>query len=162
MNSPAIPSTDLYTINCYCLSCHGKIKCLILWIINDSLTISSTHLYTDDCCFLSIHKINCSHLIHGLKYYWLLLSIMSRKNKLLDSLNKFMNYWLLIGSIINKLFNVFKMDCSSEYNTHIWSKLGLFRKKIGFDDSFDVTKCLQQIEISYLLHMLRNLFRTTI
>ena len=27
-----------------------------------------------------------------------------------------------------------------------------FRKKIGFDDSFDVTKCLQQIEISDILH----------
>ena len=26
-------------------------------------------------------------------------------------------------------------------------------KKIGFDDSFDVTKCLQQIEIPDLLHM---------
>ena len=27
-------------------------------------------------------------------------------------------------------------------------------KKIGFDDSFDVTKCFKQIEIPYLLHML--------
>ena len=33
-------------------------------------------------------------------------------------------------------------------------KKGLFReKKIGFDDSFDATKCLQQIEIPDLLHM---------
>ena len=31
--------------------------------------------------------------------------------------------------------------------------LGHFRKQIGFDDSFDVTKCFQQIEISYLLYM---------
>ena len=28
-----------------------------------------------------------------------------------------------------------------------------FLKKIGFDDSFDVTKCLQQIEIPDLLHV---------
>ena len=28
-----------------------------------------------------------------------------------------------------------------------------FRKKIGFDDSFGVTKCLQQIEITDLLHV---------
>ena len=27
------------------------------------------------------------------------------------------------------------------------------RKKIGLDDSFDVTKCLQQIEIPDLLHV---------
>ena len=26
-------------------------------------------------------------------------------------------------------------------------------KKIGFADSFDVTKCLQQIEMPYLLHV---------
>ena len=26
-------------------------------------------------------------------------------------------------------------------------------KKIGFDDSFDVTKCLQQIEMPDLLHL---------
>ena len=31
--------------------------------------------------------------------------------------------------------------------------LGLVLKKIRFDDSFDVTKCLQQIEIPRLLHM---------
>ena len=28
-----------------------------------------------------------------------------------------------------------------------------FRKEIGFDDSFDVTECLQQIEMPDLLHM---------
>ena len=28
-----------------------------------------------------------------------------------------------------------------------------FRKKIGFDDYFDVSKCLQQIKISDLLHV---------
>ena len=27
------------------------------------------------------------------------------------------------------------------------------RKKIGFDDSFDVSKCLQQIEMPELLHV---------
>ena len=30
---------------------------------------------------------------------------------------------------------------------------GFFRKKIGFDYSFDVTKCLQQIEMPDLLHL---------
>ena len=28
-----------------------------------------------------------------------------------------------------------------------------FRKKIGFDDSFDVNKCLQQIEMPDILHV---------
>ena len=27
------------------------------------------------------------------------------------------------------------------------------KKKIGFDDSFDVTKCLQQLEMPDLLHI---------
>ena len=31
--------------------------------------------------------------------------------------------------------------------------LGHFRKQIGFDDSFDVTKCFQQIKIPDLFHM---------
>ena len=36
--------------------------------------------------------------------------------------------------------------------TYVVNKVFL-RKKIGFDDSFDVVKCLQQIEIPDLLHM---------
>ena len=32
-------------------------------------------------------------------------------------------------------------------------KYGFSNKKFGFDDSFDVTKCLQQIEMPDLLHM---------
>ena len=32
-------------------------------------------------------------------------------------------------------------------------KIMSFPKKIGFDDSFDVTKCLQQIEMPDLLHV---------
>ena len=32
-------------------------------------------------------------------------------------------------------------------------KKGLFRKKPGFDDISDVTKCLQQIELPDFLHM---------
>ena len=36
--------------------------------------------------------------------------------------------------------------------THYVNKV-FFRKKIGFDDSFDVTKCLQQIEMPDLLHV---------
>ena len=36
---------------------------------------------------------------------------------------------------------------------HGWCKIGHFwEKKIGFDDSFGLTKCLQQIEIPDLLH----------
>ena len=43
---------------------------------------------------------------------------------------------------------------SSELVAHLWSKIGTFRKKnIGYGDSFDVIKCLQQIEIPNLLHM---------
>ena len=39
------------------------------------------------------------------------------------------------------------MLCTYEVN---WA---FFEKKIGLDESFDVTKCFQQIEISDLLHM---------
>ena len=39
------------------------------------------------------------------------------------------------------LYMVLTLDDSSEHVAH-----GPFRKKIGFDDSFDVTKCLKQIE----------------
>ena len=39
------------------------------------------------------------------------------------------------------------LDGCSFHVAHVWSKPGLFPKKIGFDDSFDVTKCLQQIEM---------------
>ena len=35
-------------------------------------------------------------------------------------------------------------------------KQGLFQEKIGFNDSFDVTKCLQQIEMPDLLHVCKN------
>ena len=31
-----------------------------------------------------------------------------------------------------------------------------FPKKIGFDDSFDVTKCLQQIEMPKICHFRKN------
>ena len=48
---------------------------------------------------------------------------------------------------------VFKLGGCSFYYAHVWCKIGLFRKKIGFDYSFDVTKCLQQIEIPILLQM---------
>ena len=43
---------------------------------------------------------------------------------------------------------IFILDGCSFHVAHEWCKQGLFpRKKIGFDDSFDVTKCLQQIEM---------------
>ena len=35
---------------------------------------------------------------------------------------------------------------------------GLFRFYVGYDDSFDVTKCLQQIEIPDVLHMCAQCF----
>ena len=37
--------------------------------------------------------------------------------------------------------------------THDVKKVFSERKKMGFDHSFDVTKCLHQIEIPDLLHM---------
>ena len=50
-------------------------------------------------------------------------------------------------------------DGRLEHAAHVLSKLGLFlpRKKIRFDDSFDVTKCLHQIEIPDLLQMCSEL-----
>ena len=49
---------------------------------------------------------------------------------------------------------VFILDGCSEHVAHAWCKKGIFReKKIGFDHSFDVTKCLQQIEMPDLLQM---------
>ena len=41
----------------------------------------------------------------------------------------------------------------SPLRTNDDNKVFFWRKKIGFDDSFDVTKCLQQIEIPDLLQM---------
>ena len=55
--------------------------------------------------------------------------------------------------IINDGTRVLISDGSSEHVAQVWCKLGLFRKKTGFDDSIDVTKCLKQIEIPELLHM---------
>ena len=38
------------------------------------------------------------------------------------------------------------LDVSSEHIAHVYNKIAFLpRKKIGFDDSFDVTKFLQQI-----------------
>ena len=49
---------------------------------------------------------------------------------------------------------VFIEDGSSEHVAHVWCKIGILReKKIGFDFSFDVTKCLQQIGMPDLLYM---------
>ena len=48
---------------------------------------------------------------------------------------------------------VFILDGCSFYVAHVLCKKGLFPKKIGFDDSFDLTKCLQQIEMHYLLYV---------
>ena len=44
-------------------------------------------------------------------------------------------------------------DGSTEEVAHVLTKIGLYRKKIGFDDSFDVNKCFQQIDKAYLLHI---------
>ena len=54
----------------------------------------------------------------------------------------------------NDLTTVFILDGCSFHVANEWWKQGLFPKKnIGFDDSFDVTKCLQQIEQHDLLHV---------
>ena len=37
-------------------------------------------------------------------------------------------------------------------NMSVWSKIGIFREE-KFDDSFDVTKCLQQFEMPDVWHM---------
>ena len=39
----------------------------------------------------------------------------------------------------------------SELDAQIWSRIGLFWEKTVFHDHFDVTKCLQQIEMSDFL-----------
>ena len=44
-------------------------------------------------------------------------------------------------------------DGSSEHDAHVSCEIGLFQEKIRFDDSFEVTKCLKQIEMSYWLYM---------
>ena len=46
---------------------------------------------------------------------------------------------------------LYKMVVQNMLSTY--EKKNLFRKKIGFDNSFDVTKCLQHIEIPDLLRM---------
>ena len=47
-----------------------------------------------------------------------------------------------------------KQKVNSTHFAHVWIQKGLFQeKKIGFADSVDVTKCIQQIEIPDLLHM---------
>ena len=43
------------------------------------------------------------------------------------------------------------LDGSSEHVANVWCKIGLFGKKIGFADSFDETKCFQQIELPHLI-----------
>ena len=49
---------------------------------------------------------------------------------------------------------VFILDVYSFHVAHVCCKQGLFpKKKLGFNDSFDVTKCLQQIEMPDLLHV---------
>ena len=47
----------------------------------------------------------------------------------------------------------FILDGCSFHVAHVLCKQGLFPKKKEFYDSFDVTKCLQQIEMHDLLHM---------
>ena len=50
--------------------------------------------------------------------------------------------WVLYKMVAQNLLRAYEVET------------GLFReKKIEFDDSFDVTKCIQQIEVPYLLHM---------
>ena len=49
---------------------------------------------------------------------------------------------------------IFVLDGCSFNVAHVRCKQGLFSKtKIEFNDSFDVTKCLEQIEKPDLLHV---------
>ena len=50
-----------------------------------------------------------------------------------------------------ELAMVLLKDGSSEHGAQVWGKKGHL-EKIGFDDSVDVNKCLQQIERPALLH----------
>ena len=52
-------------------------------------------------------------------------------------------------------------DSGSEHVAHVRIKICLFRKWMEFDDSFDVTKCLQQIEIPGLLYNCATCFELT-
>ena len=54
-----------------------------------------------------------------------------------------------------RIIMVFILDgCPFMLRTYDVNKVFFRRKKkIGFDDSFDVTKCLQQIEMPDLLHI---------
>ena len=45
------------------------------------------------------------------------------------------------------------MVAQNTKRTHVVKEVFSERKKIGFDDSFDITKCLHQIEITDLLHI---------
>ena len=58
-----------------------------------------------------------------------------------------------LTSIFVGIVMVLIEDGSSELVGHVWCKKGHFRKKNGFDDSFDVTKCLQPIDIPDWLHL---------
>ena len=58
---------------------------------------------------------------------------------------------------------VFILNGSSEHVAHLKSKIGLSEMNNGFDDSFEITKCLQQIDISDLLPMCyQNMYATKI
>ena len=48
---------------------------------------------------------------------------------------------------------VFILDGCQFHVAHYDVNKAFFRKKIEFDDNFDVTKCLQQIEMPDLLHV---------
>ena len=50
------------------------------------------------------------------------------------------------------LWYLYKMVTQNMLRTYVVN-LSFSREKIGFEDSIDVTKCLQQIEIRNLLHM---------
>ena len=43
------------------------------------------------------------------------------------------------------------LDGKSEHVAHVRNKKGLSRKNVGFSDFYEVTRCLQQVEIPELL-----------
>ena len=90
--------------------------------------------------FLHIKRIwqlqsNCTWL-----YTWYIVSILS-----CQVVNT--TYLEISKRVINKVEDL------NPWGLHVWSKIGIFREKNGFDDYFDLTECLQQIEISDLLHL---------
>ena len=51
---------------------------------------------------------------------------------------------ILLDQVVSFPRMVYILDGCSFHVAHVWCKQGLFSKKIEFNDSFDVTKCLEK------------------